>query len=193
MATASCVPVSATKCATIWNACAYCREELQRYRKLSMLLSRMPRSVPPADLAVRIKVAAAQAKLPEIGPAAGNASRFALEAGARKFLPSADPAGYRRIILRLRGFCVCAAYDHARHHRAGRSERCALGSVAPRGADFLADYPGGMHAGTACTPTWRWNRTCCIDVTVDAQGRMTKLPDSQWPRYSRIRHHSIRS
>jgi len=43
------------------EACAYCREELQRYRKLSVLLSRVPRNLPPADLAVRIRVAAAQA------------------------------------------------------------------------------------------------------------------------------------
>ncbi|HEY4817988.1 MAG TPA: zf-HC2 domain-containing protein [Candidatus Acidoferrum sp.] len=43
------------------EACDYCREELQRYRKLSMLLSRVPRNLPPADLAVRIRVAAAQA------------------------------------------------------------------------------------------------------------------------------------
>jgi hypothetical protein len=42
--------------------CEDCREELQRYRKLSVLLSRMPRAVPPADLAIRIKVAAAQAQ-----------------------------------------------------------------------------------------------------------------------------------
>jgi len=40
--------------------CEGCREELQRYRKLAVLLSRMPRAVPPADLAVKIKVAAAQ-------------------------------------------------------------------------------------------------------------------------------------
>ena len=44
--------------------CASCREELQRYRKLAVMLSRMPRAVPPADLAVRIKVAAAQARGP---------------------------------------------------------------------------------------------------------------------------------
>jgi hypothetical protein len=44
------------------EGCAACREELQRYRRLSVLLSRVPRVVPPADLAVRIKVAAAQAK-----------------------------------------------------------------------------------------------------------------------------------
>jgi hypothetical protein len=43
------------------EGCVYCREELQRYRKLSVLLSRVPRNLPPADLAVRIRVAAAQA------------------------------------------------------------------------------------------------------------------------------------
>jgi hypothetical protein len=42
------------------EACADCREELQRYRKLSQLMASVPRSVPPADLAIRIKVAAAQ-------------------------------------------------------------------------------------------------------------------------------------
>jgi hypothetical protein len=42
------------------DGCAECREELQRFRKLAVLLSRVPRSLPPADLAVRIRVAAAQ-------------------------------------------------------------------------------------------------------------------------------------
>jgi anti-sigma factor RsiW len=42
--------------------CEPCRRELQRYRKLAVLLSRMPKCVPPVDLAVRIKVAAAQAQ-----------------------------------------------------------------------------------------------------------------------------------
>jgi len=42
--------------------CEPCREELQRYRKLAVMMSRVPRAVPPADLAVRIKVAASQAQ-----------------------------------------------------------------------------------------------------------------------------------
>jgi hypothetical protein len=42
--------------------CEPCREELQRYRKLAVLMSRVPRAVPPADLAVKIKVAASQAE-----------------------------------------------------------------------------------------------------------------------------------
>jgi Putative zinc-finger len=44
------------------DGCESCREELQRYRKLSVLLSRVPRAVPPVDLVVRIKVAASQAR-----------------------------------------------------------------------------------------------------------------------------------
>ena len=42
------------------EGCGDCREQLERYRKLAVLLSRVPRNVPPADLAVRIRVAAAQ-------------------------------------------------------------------------------------------------------------------------------------
>jgi hypothetical protein len=53
------------------EGCGICREELQRFRKLSMLLSRVPRSAPPADLAVRIRVAAAQ-----LGPSLGFAGRL---------------------------------------------------------------------------------------------------------------------
>ena len=42
--------------------CSVCRAELQRYQRLSALLSQVPRSLPPADLSVRIRVAAAQAQ-----------------------------------------------------------------------------------------------------------------------------------
>ncbi len=44
------------------EGCHACREELQAFRKLSVLLSRVPKNVPPADLALRIRVAAAQAQ-----------------------------------------------------------------------------------------------------------------------------------
>ncbi len=44
------------------ESCEPCREELQRYRKLAVLMSRVPRAVPPADLAIKIKVAASQAE-----------------------------------------------------------------------------------------------------------------------------------
>jgi hypothetical protein len=50
------------------DGCAGCREELERFRKLSALLSRVPRSLPPADLATRIRVAAAQSPDRENAP-----------------------------------------------------------------------------------------------------------------------------
>jgi hypothetical protein len=42
------------------DGCSACRTELERFRKLAVLLSRVPQNVPPPGLAVRIKVAAAQ-------------------------------------------------------------------------------------------------------------------------------------
>ena len=43
------------------EGCDVCRVELEKFRKLSVLLSRVPKNDPPADLAVRIRVADAQA------------------------------------------------------------------------------------------------------------------------------------
>jgi hypothetical protein len=42
--------------------CSDCRRELERYRKLSKLMGRVERVAPPADLAVRIRVAASLAR-----------------------------------------------------------------------------------------------------------------------------------
>ncbi len=44
------------------EGCGVCRGELEKFRKLSVMLSRVPKNVPPADLAGRIRVAAAQAQ-----------------------------------------------------------------------------------------------------------------------------------
>src|SRR5262249_46328593 len=43
------------------ETCVSGRAEVQRFRKLCVLLPCVPRPLPPADLAVRIRVAAAQA------------------------------------------------------------------------------------------------------------------------------------
>jgi hypothetical protein len=42
------------------EVCGDCREELQTYQALSSMMSRVQRPTPPADLALRIRVAAAQ-------------------------------------------------------------------------------------------------------------------------------------
>ncbi len=60
------------------ESCPDCRTELERYRKLLVLMSRAGRSAPPADLAVRIKVAVAQAK--ELRGWAAHLHRIAIRA-----------------------------------------------------------------------------------------------------------------
>src|ERR1700686_529759 len=44
------------------ESCADCREDLQRFRKLGVMLSTLSKHTPPPDLSVRIKLAAAQAQ-----------------------------------------------------------------------------------------------------------------------------------
>lgn len=48
--------------------CTDCQQELERYRKLSMLMARVERAAPPADLALRIGVAVSQARCPRGWP-----------------------------------------------------------------------------------------------------------------------------
>ena len=47
--------------------CGECREELQAYHALSSMMSRVQRPAPPADLALRIRVAAAQRLADRLG------------------------------------------------------------------------------------------------------------------------------
>lgn len=44
------------------DGCSVCRGELEKFRKLAVLFSRAPKCIPPADMAIRIKVATAQAQ-----------------------------------------------------------------------------------------------------------------------------------
>lgn len=44
------------------DACAECQQELTRYEKLSLLMSRVEPAAPPADLALSIRVAVSQAR-----------------------------------------------------------------------------------------------------------------------------------
>src|SRR5260370_11250236 len=49
------------------ESCNGCRAELEKFHKLAVLLSRVPKNVTPADLAIRIKVAAAHPpQLPDL-------------------------------------------------------------------------------------------------------------------------------
>lgn len=152
--------------------CSGCREELQRFRKLAVLLSRMPKNVPPADLAVRIKVAAAQAQQSQ-----GWAARwrnFRDHAGIvleNVFRPLTVPAtgGFLSAMLIfvlalqmiLPGITVRAVENDVPINLTRPAELVSLSdypeSWAPEKHDTELSLPHGL----------------LLDVTVDAQGHMT--------------------
>jgi anti-sigma factor RsiW len=165
------------------EACADCREELQRYRKLSQLLASVPRTVPPADLAVRIKVAAAQMK-----PAMTWKQRFAsmrdrLEILSENvFRPLTVPAtgGFFSAILvfvvmlhtMVPGISVQAIQNDVPLNLMQPAELITLsdnpGSWAPEQHETELSLPHGL----------------VVDVTVDQHGQMLDYqilagPDSQ--------------
>ena len=170
------------------ESCASCREELQRYRKLSMLLSRMPRSVPPADLAVRIKVAASQAQTTRDWPSRWERFKVRLElVMENSFRPLTLPATgglFSAFVifvfvlhLIMPGITVQADPNDV-----------PLGLLRPAELISLADYPGGitpelLHPDVALEQDLR------IDVTVDAQGEMIKYEILNGEDTPQIRHH----
>jgi len=66
------------------NSCVGCREELERYRKLSALMARAERPAAPADLAARIRVRVSEARAQSGG--AGERGAAGLFAAAAKNL-----------------------------------------------------------------------------------------------------------
>src|SRR5712692_9944756 len=154
------------------EGCNACREEVQRFRRLGVLLSRVPKNVPPADLAVRIKVAAAQAQHSQDW-----ASRFrefkehaeiVLE---NVFRPLTVPAtgGFFSAILVFAlvfqmivpGITVRAVENDVPINVMRPAELVSLSdypqSWAPEKHDLELSLPHGL----------------LVDVTVDAQGHMT--------------------
>src|SRR5258706_2278032 len=154
------------------EACDYCREELQRYRKLSMLLSRVPRNLPPADLAVRIRVAAAQAV-----PTQDLRSRLRRMRDRAELLldnvfrPLTVPAtgGFFSAILVF--VLVLQMIVPGTTVRAVQND-VALNLMRPAELVSLSDYPQAW-APEQNEVELSLPHGLLLDVTVDAQGHMT--------------------
>jgi hypothetical protein len=169
------------------EACSYCREELQRYRKLSMLLSRVPRNLPPADLAVRIRVAAAQAAPVQDLPSRMRRIRDRAELLLDNvFRPLSLPAtgGFFSAILVFAivlqlivpGITVRAVPNDV-----------PLNILRPAGLITLSDYPSSwapeQHDVELSLP-----HGLLIDVTVDQHGQMVGYQILSGPHSVDLRH-----
>jgi hypothetical protein len=168
------------------EACGACRQELQKFRKLSVLLSRVPKSVPPADLAVRIRVAAAQAQQSQDW-----ASRFrnfkehagiVLENALRPLTVPATGGFFAAIlifVLALQmivpGITVRAVENDVPINLMRPAELVSLSdypeSWAPEKHDVELSLPHGL----------------LVDVTVDAEGHMTEYQILSGPTSSELR------
>jgi hypothetical protein len=166
--------------------CASCREELQRFRKLAVLLSRVPRSVPPPDLAVRIRVAAAQSTSTQDFPSRLRKLRDRAEILLENvFRPITVPAtgGFASAILVfvvvlqliVPGITVPAQND------------VPINILQPAELITLSDYPQSwapeQHDSELALP-----HGLLLDVTVDAHGQMAGYQIISGPRSADLRH-----
>jgi anti-sigma factor RsiW len=152
--------------------CKVCRAELEKFRKLSVMLSRVPKSLPPVDLAVRIKVAAAQAQQVQDWPSRLQHFRDRAEVVLDNvFRPLTVPAtgGLFSAILVfvlvfqmiVPGITVRAVENDVPINLMRPAELVSLSDYpeawAPEQNDLELSLPHGL----------------LVDVTVDAQGHMT--------------------
>jgi hypothetical protein len=167
------------------EGCTDCREELQRYRKLSVLLSRMPRAVPPVDLAVRIKVAAAQAQgRPSQWQRVKDRAEILLDNVFRPLTVPATGGLFSAIIIfvfvfhmMLPGITVQADPNDI-----------PTGLLQPAQLLSLADYPESAVAELQ-HPDAVWQHELLVDVKVDAQGQMVDYDIIDGPDNPQLRHH----
>ena len=165
------------------EGCNVCRGELEHFRKLAVMLSRVSKNAPPVDLAIRIKVAAAQAQESRDWPARYRRLKDRAEILLDNvFRPLTVPAtgGFFSAVLVfvlvfqmiVPGITVRAVENDVPINLMRPAELVSLSdypqSWAPEQHDVELSLPHGL----------------LVDVTVDAQGHMTDYqilsgPDSR--------------
>ncbi len=169
------------------DGCENCREELQRYRKLSVLLSRMPRAVPPADLAVRIKVAAAQAQETQCWPRRWQRMKDRAEILRDNVVrPLTVPATGGLFSAFIIFVFVLHMIMPGITVRADPND-IPTGLLRPAQLISLSDYPEAVLAEMQ-HPDVELQHDLLVDVSVDAQGQMMNYDIITGPDNPDLRH-----
>ena len=170
------------------EGCASCREELQRYRKLAVMLSRMPRALPPADLAVRIKVAAAQGRGPRNWAERWQLVKDRIEIlQDNVFRPFTVPATgglFSAIVIFVFVLHMIAPVTvvQADPNDIPTSLLQPAGLILPSNMPSSAS-PEMQH------PDILLQNDLLVDVVVDSDGRMMKYEIMDGPDNQEVRHH----
>jgi hypothetical protein len=170
------------------EACNVCREELERFRKLSVMLSRVPKNLPPADLAIRIKVAAAQAQHSRDWPSRMRRIKDRAEILLDNvFRPLSVPAtgGFFSAILVF--VLVLQMILPGTTVRAVQND-VALNLMRPAELVSLSDYPQSW-APESQDVELSMPHGLLVDVTVDSHGQMTDYTILSGPTTLELRRH----
>jgi hypothetical protein len=166
--------------------CEPCREELQRYRKMAVMLSRVPRAVPPGDLAVKIKVAASQAQGTQDWRGrwqrVKDRSEILLDNVFRPLTVPATGGFFSAIIIFVFVLHIIMPGITVR----ADPNDIPTGLLQPAELISLSDMPATpimQH------PDVQLQHDLLVDVVVDAQGQMSTYNIIDGPDTPSVRHH----
>ena len=170
------------------EGCNVCRAELQKFRKLAVLLSRMPKSVPPVDLAVRIKVAAAQSQPSHDWPSRlrrmKDRAEILLDNVFRPLTLPATGGFFSAILVFVLVFQMIVPGITVR----AVQNDVALNLMRPAELLTLTDYPQSWSQDQSDLEL-SLPHGLLIDVTVDAHGQMTDYQILSGPTTQELRRH----
>jgi hypothetical protein len=170
------------------DECTSCREELERFRKLSTLLSRVPRGLPPADLATRIRVAAAQSTAAPDAPSRWRRVRNRAEILLDNvFRPITLPATGGFVSAILVFVVVLQLIVPGITVRAVQND-VPLNILRPAELISLSDYPDSWASDQQHDAELALPHGLLLDVTVDAHGQMVDYEILSGPRSIDLRH-----
>lgn len=167
------------------ESCAACRSELERYRRLSLLMSRADRAQPPADLAVRIRIAVAQAR-----PAEGWREQLSKWADRLALMldnilkPLALPAT-GGLVAALVVFAVTARLIAAGVPIGGQPNDLPIHLMQPARLESLAPFP--MPGAAESESGVAGEHSLVVEATVNAQGEVVNYQILYGPRGLAVR------